>query len=78
MLSAESAVVVEYADCISSKGYDPSKECPELHRMVRIQLWSLGNVEYPFANITPWFTLTLSGSTCWSPIYESNMFNLFL
>ena len=34
----------------------------------------LESVEYPFIAITSRFTLTWSGSTCWDPIYGSNMY----
>ena len=36
----------------------------ELYLMVRLQSWSLENVEYPFFTITLRSTLTQNGSTC--------------
>ena len=48
------------------------------HLMVRLQSWSLGNMEYPFINITPKSTLTWGGSTCNGSLYYSNKtFQLF-
>ena len=45
-LTTKSAGAVEYADCISTEGYDPLNECPgyetKLHLMMRLQFWSFG------------------------------------
>ena len=69
------AVAVEYAHCISEKGYDPHStsvlDMTLNHLMVRPQFAS-ENVEYPFIAITPRFTLTRSGNTCKVPTYGSN------
>ena len=69
--------ILEYADCISVYGLDPHpKKCPEYGIISSageaLILKFLGSVEYPFIGITPWYILTLRGSTCWGAIYGSN------
>ena len=67
MVSFESAVIVEYTDCISAEGKDPTPhECPDYDtkpsdgedQVIKL----LGNVEFPFSGITPRFILIQSGS----------------
>ena len=48
----------EYSDCISEEEQEPANDCPEFDSD-----GALGNMEYSSIVITPWCTLTGSGSS---------------
>ena len=59
---AQSAGAVEYTDCFSAEGQDPSNECPR-YEWGSSDAGALGNAKYPFIAIAPRPILDWSGST---------------
>ena len=67
MFLVQSVGAVEYTNCFSAEGWDPTNECPvydtkQSHREIPSNAGALGNTEYLFSAIVPSSTLAQIGS----------------